>query len=549
MRFILTLLVLSLFVLPSCSNKSGSNKESGKVIFKEGPMDSAYSKLRPAIQSFIVDNNKATIVKAANGTQLLVPANCFVKSNGDVVDGNVEIKIVEAFSLQDFITSGLATKSGDKLLISNGMMFINAMVGDEQLQLKEGASITVSMPTMGNNNGFEMFTGDGSNWKVDSSMTETDYTFPLPLDLLYPEGNKFFFTCIEHSDDYDDKWAYLDTTIISVTDTKYENTIIATEEFKKRSWVLRNMMEFMSFFTNRDYYFGDEDCMNKKHNYDIWKVYYEHPQRSFRESDSIARKMYIDYFTANEKKIAAFCNDVNKYKREYYSNWTDTNYYFDFRKTSLMDFYMEPLKYFPASATKEFKLINNHGVDLNATDAFDQLKAKGLDIAEINELLTYNFKKQSMLRILVSAKEVIKSKEKLSKMYEATVFSVSVMGWINCDLFYNDPAAGKAEMLITDNSNNKLDFIDFSLVIPDMNARLNSFPANPGFYSFTQADGPYTKLPIGSKAVIVGVSMRQDSLFFGSKPIIIKDGLNSSLTMRHINSESLKDSLQLAVKL
>jgi len=542
------IIIAAFLLLQSCSDNNGNSKISVKVAFKQSPLDSVYTRLRPNVQSFKIDNSKTTIIQAANGTELLVPANCFVDGNGNVVGGNVEIEIIEAFSLPDFITSGLATVSGDKLLISNGMMYINAKSGDIPVQINKETPLTVSMPTINSNNRFQMFTGDGSNWTVDSSMTKTDYTIPLPLDLLYPDGNKFFWTCEQNWGDKNEKISYLDTNIVSVTDDKYENTVIATEEFKRRHDLLWAMMERMSYFTNRDYYFDKKDCFDQKFNYDLWKVYYESPNRSFKESDSIAKKMYIEYFNVNKDKIAAFCNDVNEHKRKYYSNWTDTNYYFDFRKISLKDDYMKVLEYFPPSDTKEIKIINDHGVNLNAENAYNQLKEKGIDATEINELLAYNFKKQSLIKVLKKNKESLADKKKLDKMYESTVFSLTTMGWINCDRFFDESSAGKAEMYVSNGSGNSLDFIDCSLVIPDMNVRLSAFPTEGDSYSFTQKDGRYTRLPIGKFAVIVGVSIQHDSLFFGSRKINIQDGLKTELPMQYIGKDALKDSLALALK-
>jgi len=83
--------------------------------------------------------------------------------------------------MEDFITSGLATQSNGQLLISNGMINIDVTVGGETVALAEGKELTVSMPTMGKNmKGFQMFTGDGQNWEVDSSMILEDGLIAVP---------------------------------------------------------------------------------------------------------------------------------------------------------------------------------------------------------------------------------------------------------------------------------------------------------------------------------------------------------------------------------
>jgi hypothetical protein len=210
--------------------------------------------------------------------------------------------------------------------------------------------------------------------------------------------------------------------------------------------------------------------------------------------------------------------------------------------------YMDVLKAFPPNNSKEIKRINDYGVNLNASNAYDLLKAKGVEAKEINEILNYNFRRQAIIGMLQREKEAGVDKEKLSKLYQSTLFSVTTMGWINCDRFYEDPSAAKAAIYVNNSANNNLKFIDCSLVIPDMNVRLSAFPFKADSYAFTKKDGPYTKLPIGKGAVIVGIAIQHDSVFFASQKIRIKDGLQINLQMKYINTSSLKDSLQIALK-
>jgi len=532
-------------LLISCFNNKNKGIKTAPA-FKQSPLDSAYATLRPAIQTFTINNSKVSRIKAKNGTEILIPADCLVSANGDKVE-NIQLEIVEAFSLPEFVTSGLATMSNGRLLISNGMVYINARSGNENLQLKEGASLTVSMPTMTKSDGFQLFTGDGSNWTPDSAMTETDYIMPLPLDLLYPEGKNFFWYCASDAGGPNVIYHLLDTNIVDILNSKYENTVIATEEFKQRYWHLFYMMENMSYFVNRDYYFKNFNITEQKFNYDIWKVYLDHPERSLRESDSIAKKTYIDYFNTNKEKIAAFCDEANVYARNYYDNWTDTNYVFDFRKQSLEEFFMVTLLGFPSEA-KPSKVINDHGVNLDAVNAFEQLAAKGVDKNEIIQIMEYHFRRQAKINKLKSIKEAIVNKDKLNKVFETTLFTVKKLGWINCDQFYDDPTAGKALMYVSNSSRNTLDYTDYSLIIPSLNVRLSAFQDSSGKFTFTQKNGDYTKLPIGREAVIIGVSLQHDSLFYAGQKIKIADELNTGLAMSYINKNSLKDSLQVALK-
>jgi hypothetical protein len=543
--FILFLVSGLLFSCSESKKEEQQIEEFNRPIFNETPVDDAYSSLRPAIQKFEINNDKPTTIVADGGTEILIPQGCFVDNEGNSVKGKVQIEVIEAFTLSDFITSGLATLSDEKLLLSNGMLFIDAKSSGNSLKIKNNSELTVEMPTMASNNGFQMFTGDGQNWSVDSSMLEDDYIIPLPLSLLYPRGYEWLYHC---SRGIDDKIAYYDTTIISYTQPKYENTIIATREFNNRHGALMHMMSNMSLFTQEDYYFDKVDCFGRKFNYDIFKIYYNNPSQSLCYLDSIAKTTYEKYFLENKDKISSFCNKVNEHKREYFSNWTDTNYHFDFRERSLEEWFLYPLNNFPERESRELKIVNDYGVNLNSADAYEQLVALNIPTNKINEILEYNFKRQSLIKQLEREKKAIEDKETLSKMYETTVFSTKQLGWINCDMFYEDPNAGKAEIMLANKSEEKLNFIDFSLVIPEMNVRLMSFPRENNLYSFTKEKGPYTKLPLGRDAIIIGVSIQNDSVFFASKKVKIEDGLKLDFKMNHIQTASLKDSLEIALK-
>lgn len=74
-----------------------------------------------------------------------------------------------------------------------------------------------------------------------------------------------------------------------------------------------------------------------------------------------------------------------------------------------------------------------------------------------------------------------------------------------------------------------------------------SFQRGDNLYSFTQENGPYTKLPIGKEAVIIGVSIQNDSVFYASQKINIEDNLKLNVNMKYVPKSSLNDSLAFAL--
>jgi hypothetical protein len=524
-------------LIVSCTGDKNKGVQTAPA-FKQSPLDSAYATIRPAIQTFTIDNKKTNTIKAARGTEILIPAGSLVTADGKPVE-NAQLEVVEAFSLDEFVTSGLATISNGQLLISNGMAYINAKAGNENLQLKEGASLTVSMPTMSNPAGFQLFTGDGSNWTVDSSMTNIDYMINLPSDLIWKHVYQYYWF-----GDYR-KCVVIDSNIIAFRDKKYENTVIATEEFYARFYTLAFMMERMSYLINPMYY-KEFDCADEKFNHDIWKVYFDHPTRSLRESDSVVKSMFVNYFNTNKEKLTAFFKEVNEHARERFG-LADSSYYFDIKNNSVEEYFMMPLKWFPLDDYKKLNPYNDHGVNLDAPNAHEQLMAKGLNDKEINDLLKYHFIRKNRIIQLQREYDAMANHDKMQTLYES-VFSVKKLGWINCDRFLDDPTAGKAEMFVSATLQNKTDYVDYSLIIPELNVRLSAFMDKSGRYTFTKNAEPYTKLPIGRNAVITAVSMQKDSLYFGSQKIKITDGLTVNLAMKPVTKKSLKDSLLIALR-
>ncbi|MFN0033582.1 MAG: OmpA family protein [Saprospiraceae bacterium] len=88
-------------------------------------------------------------VIAAKGTLVIVPANAFVFDDGTVPTGEVDLQVQEAFDPSDFVLHNLTTMSDGRILQTGGMVRITAQSGGRELQLADGASLTVSIPNGG----------------------------------------------------------------------------------------------------------------------------------------------------------------------------------------------------------------------------------------------------------------------------------------------------------------------------------------------------------------------------------------------------------------
>jgi hypothetical protein len=113
-------------------------------------------------QDFSFNATKGTVIEGEKGTVLQIPANCFVDSEGNVVTGEISFLLQEAYSYSDMLFQNLSTVSGDELLETGGMLFIEAKdTAGNVLNIREGAEITAAMAsTAAKESGMQTFEGE-----------------------------------------------------------------------------------------------------------------------------------------------------------------------------------------------------------------------------------------------------------------------------------------------------------------------------------------------------------------------------------------------------
>lgn len=100
-------------------------------------------------QTQVIQPDREQQVTAAGGTVLIVPPNSFVFEDGTAPAGPVQVTLREALQPSDWILNGLTTTSGDQILQSGGMFYVEARANGKPLELASGARLTVALPTAG----------------------------------------------------------------------------------------------------------------------------------------------------------------------------------------------------------------------------------------------------------------------------------------------------------------------------------------------------------------------------------------------------------------
>jgi len=144
--------------------------------------------------------NKTIEFTAAEGTIIKIPGNSLVyMENGAVPMGDIQIEITEFYSMMDIIDNKLSTTFNGQLIISDGMINIEATRNNKQLRLKGGTTMEVGFAEREDNDGFGLFygnengSGDVTNWTpaVNPNMIDKEWTI---------HGSKLFLT------DTTEKW-------------------------------------------------------------------------------------------------------------------------------------------------------------------------------------------------------------------------------------------------------------------------------------------------------------------------------------------------------
>jgi hypothetical protein len=119
--------------------ESGINEE-GEAFFVD-----ADALIAP--QLFSVNGEEGQVIQTEQGMVVVVPESAFLDENGKPVTGNIQLEIKEALDPASIMSAGLSTKSGEELLETGGMFYINARQNGKNLTINPANPVVVQVPT------------------------------------------------------------------------------------------------------------------------------------------------------------------------------------------------------------------------------------------------------------------------------------------------------------------------------------------------------------------------------------------------------------------
>lgn len=94
-----------------------------------------------------IDPKADTTLITPNGLVLDIPKGAFVDDLGNAISTPVRVTILEAINGVDIMKAGLSTMSGDTLLETGGMFYLDAQVNGERVGIDPNKPLTVMVPS------------------------------------------------------------------------------------------------------------------------------------------------------------------------------------------------------------------------------------------------------------------------------------------------------------------------------------------------------------------------------------------------------------------
>ena len=143
---------------PVNANKNENEKTANRrveIVRNYRDQANQIEKLAKPAQTFLINPKRDTILIGKEGTQVFIRANSFAMKDQNTP---IEIKLTEFYKKSDFILNNLSTSTTtDELLESGGTIDIQASSGNEQLNLKQGASLQVVFKDKKADDGMEAY--------------------------------------------------------------------------------------------------------------------------------------------------------------------------------------------------------------------------------------------------------------------------------------------------------------------------------------------------------------------------------------------------------
>jgi hypothetical protein len=103
-----------------------------------------------AVQTFTIDAATGGTIQGRRGSKIVFPPNCFANPDNSITTGSVQITLKEALLKKQWIMEGLTTTTQNEMLVSGGMLDIQAKRASDGAELKPAPAMLVPTPSFVN---------------------------------------------------------------------------------------------------------------------------------------------------------------------------------------------------------------------------------------------------------------------------------------------------------------------------------------------------------------------------------------------------------------
>jgi hypothetical protein len=153
----------------------------GATVNAQSLMDDEIFRINPAHDTVLTTNL---------GSQVSIPKAAFQDSLGNSIQaGIIEISIKEVANQKDMLLEGLSTNTKDGILISNGMIRIEAASNGQKIELAKDKAIGIKIPAEAGKIGMQVYALDKElkNWGKSDTPIQLDTCTSYRLNIITEE--------------------------------------------------------------------------------------------------------------------------------------------------------------------------------------------------------------------------------------------------------------------------------------------------------------------------------------------------------------------------
>jgi len=455
------------------------------------------------LQNFDINTEKDTVIETKDGIVFAIPAHSFLDSNGQPAKGNIQLEVKEALKAADIMKAGLTTRSGDKLLETGGMFYINARQDNASLKIDPKNALYAEIPADEVKPGMQLFSGkrlpNGTIDWVDPKPIQKDL---IPVDILsldfYPPN---YIDSLK-------KWGY-NTKDKKFTDSLYyafasafnfsektaiakykEDSIAANEAMIAAEQMAKN--QAIGAYTLSSYVGKDTSKFDGYENYQVYDFYIkginpakvktiwnEKFQNTLLATKEFEERMPYIHKTCDEKVLDLYINNLDKNlsaidsmvaRSSGVKNGESELYYFEgypeFLQFAargdgkvkngnknvelLKAYYQQRSKMYTEAIAKTVNEFWNKNYEKNIEATNKNIEQQTKDVQRTAE----NFKKELDLNITEAYRQLGKTKP--APIPPATYgLAVTTTGWNNVDKYVFESTTNRTSLNYTDPESGK----------------------------------------------------------------------------------------------